>query len=190
MANPLRSLCFAALFTAAGCGGESPDASLSAAPESQQERVALKRVRLADPDAGRALFVDKGCVICHAVNGTGGKAASPLDAGVGEPAVDPLEFAARMWRGAPAMIELQSTELGYAIDLTAAEIADLAAFAADRRAQRALTPETLPEGMSAALLDQRFWEIEDWEDRWGVRAEEGDAAYEGVEFEELPVDPD
>lgn len=115
-----------------------------------------------DSQAGRGLFVEKGCVICHAVNGVGGKAAPPLDAQIGAPAVDPLDFSARMWRGAPAMIELQSVELGYTIYLTADEIANLAAFAADREEQRKLNIDQVPEPMRASFLDEQFWEVEDW----------------------------
>lgn len=179
-----------AALSLAGCGAETTTSAASAEPETPVERVALKRVRMADPDSGRALFVEKGCVICHSVNGTGGKAAPALDAPFGAPATDPLDFAARMWLGAPAMIELQSVELGYTIHLTAPEIADLAAFAADRDAQRALTPESVPESTRAGFLDQRFWEMEDWEDILRAGREGYDPAEDGVEFEELPVDPD
>ncbi len=179
-----------ALTFLAGCGAETGPSGEAAKPETAQERVALKRVRMADPERGRTLFVEKGCVICHAVNGTGGKAAPPLDAAIGEPAVDPLDFAARMWLGAPAMIELQSVELGYTIDLSAYEIADLAAFAVDRQAQKVLTPESLPESVRAGLLDQRFWEMEDWEEFLRSGREGYAPAEDGVEFEELPVDPD
>lgn len=179
-----------ALTALAGCSGERPAAESAAKPETPQERVALKRARMADPDRGRTLFVEKGCVICHAVNGAGGKAAPPLDAPFGAPAADPLDFAARMWRGAPAMIELQSVELGYTIDLTADDIGDLAAFAADRQAQKSLTADSLPESVRAGLLDQRFWEMEDWEDFLRAGREGYSSAEEGVEFEELPVDPD
>ena len=174
----------------ASCGAEKTPAAESAEPETPVERVALKRVRMADPDKGRTLFVEKGCVICHSVNGTGGKAAPTLDAPFGAPATDPLDFAARMWLGAPAMIELQSVELGYTIHLTADEIADLAAFAADRAAQKALTPESVPESTRAGFLDQRFWEMEDWEDFLRAGREGYEPAEDGVEFEELPVDPD
>ena len=177
-------------FALASCGNETPASKTSAEPETPVERVALKRVRMANPDTGRALFVEKGCVICHAVNGTGGKAAPPLDAPFGAAVTDPLEFAARMWLGAPAMIELQSVELGYTIYLTADEIADLAAFAADRAAQKALTVESVPENIRAGFLDQRFWEMEDWEDFLRAGREGYEATEDGVEIEELPVDPD
>ncbi|HPE31773.1 MAG TPA: c-type cytochrome [Parvularculaceae bacterium] len=131
-----------------------------------------------DSSIGHGLFVEKGCVICHSINGIGGKAAPALDAQIGAPPVDPLDFAARMWRGAPAMIELQSVELGYTIYLTADEIAHLAAFAADREEQARLKIEDVPEPMRGSFLDEQFWEVEDW----------GDFLRNGQEGYEPPVD--
>ncbi len=176
------------------CERAAQPASVAKAPATATERVAMKRVRLADPDAGRALFIDKGCVVCHAVNGVGGKAAPALDAAFGAPAADPLEFAARMWRGAPAMIDMQDAELGYAIDLTAPEIADLAAFAADRAAQHALSEDALPEALRNSLLDVRIWEMEDGMDYLRARRSGLPPADQGIEFPieslESPSDPE
>ncbi len=143
-----------------GCGQATDPGRSASAEKSQNQETVSRQI---DSENGRALFVDKGCVICHAVNGVGGKAAPALDAEIGVAAVDPLEFAARMWRGAPAMIELQSVELGYSILLTADEIGDLAAFAADREQQKTLTINDLPETIKNGLLDEQFWEIEDWD---------------------------
>jgi len=142
-------------FAAAACGQDADRAETDAA------RLGVVR-RSVDAENGMTLFVDKGCVICHSVNGVGGKAAPALDAEIGAAAIDPLDFAARMWRGAPAMIELQSVELGYTISLTADEIADLAAFAADRERQKTLSLDALPETLKDGLLDEQFWEVEDW----------------------------
>ncbi len=175
----------------AACSAEN--AAQSAGPETEAAsegaaapaRVSYKTSakRNFDPAAGRALYVAKGCVICHAVNGVGGKAAPPLDAPIGAGAVDPLDFAARMWLGAPAMIELQSIELGYTIYLTADEIGHLAAFAADREAQKQLTPDALTDELRDSLLDQRFWEMEDWDD-YLAGGREGEIP----PAEDLPVD--
>jgi cytochrome c len=131
---------------------------------SDQIHGLAKVERQLDSAKGRALFVEKGCVMCHSVNGVGGKAAPVLDAQIGAPPVDPLDFAARMWAGAPAMIELQSMELGYTISLTGDEIANIAAFTADREEQKKLTVEQIPEPMRGSLLDERFWEVEDWDE--------------------------
>lgn len=162
---------------AASCSAPEREA---AAESDGAIAVSLKPtlVREVDPMRGRTAFVEKGCVICHSVNGVGGKAAPALDAEIGAPAVDPLDFAARMWRGAPAMIELQAIELGYTIYLTADDIADLAAFAADRDAQKSLKLDELSESIRAGFLDERFWEVESWDDDLGAipEGEFGDEA--------------
>lgn len=126
------------------------------------EATAVADAAPADAAAGRALFVQKGCVLCHSINGVGGKAAPALDVADDYVKPDPLAFAARMWRGAPAMVEFQSLELGYVIDLTGEDIANLAAFAASREEQKKLLDSAIPEPMRNQLLDERFWETEDW----------------------------
>ena len=168
----MRSLFFTALasFPLLACGGGGDDASHVSAianDEAANNEAAhgLPVVsRNVDSSTGRALFVEKGCVICHSVNGVGGKAGPVLDAQIGASAIDPLDFAARMWRGAPAMIELQSVELGYTVYLTADEIAHLSAFASDREEQKILQLEDLPENLRGGLLDEQFWEVENWDD--------------------------
>ena len=77
-------------------------------------------------------------------------------------AVNPLEFSARMWRGAPAMTALQAIELGYVIDLSAQDIADLAAFAASPEEQRLLTLDATPAGMRDWFLNEPHWRSDDW----------------------------
>ncbi len=130
----------------------------SPAPEAAREEIA----HAGDAAKGRDAFVQKGCVLCHAVNGVGGKAAPPLDAADDFVKPDPLEFAARMWRGAPAMVEFQSVELGYVIDLSADDIANIATFAASRAEQRLLRDADIPDPMRDSILDERYWEMEDW----------------------------
>ncbi|MFQ5563863.1 MAG: c-type cytochrome [Parvularculaceae bacterium] len=173
----------AALFAIAACG------------DGGGESVHGLDVVQRDPNSstGRELFVQKGCVICHSVNGVGGKAAPSLDAGIGAEPIDPLDFAARMWWGAPAMIELQSVELGYAIHLTADDIVHLAAFAGDAAEQKKLALERVPEPMRDAFLDERFWEVEDWNEflrqgQEGVDPPEPDADFTAPEIDE-PADP-
>ncbi len=142
------SLAISGLFlAAAGCAEKAAEANAAAGGE---------------PAKGRLLFVEKGCVICHAANGVGGKAAPALDAADDFTRSDPLEFAARMWRGAPAMVEFQSVELGYVIDLTGEDIAHLSAFAASRAEQKLLLETAIPGPMRDSLLDERYWEMEDW----------------------------
>lgn len=115
-----------------------------------------------DAERGRRLFVTKGCVLCHAVNGVGGIAAPALDAdGVSEQ-LDLMSFVVRMWNGAQAMIELQAFELGYQIELTGNEIGDLAAFAASPEAQRRLTMQSIPDAMQSWIIDKPYWMGEGW----------------------------
>ena len=147
----------AALATLAACTAEVKTGTGHAGPKAASHIVGVA-------EAGRAAFVEKGCVMCHSINGVGGKAAPSLDAEVGGPGIDPLDFAARMWSGAPAMIELQSIELGYSVSLSGQDIADLAAFTASINEQRKLSADQIPEGMRDSLLDERFWEMEDWDD--------------------------
>ncbi len=118
--------------------------------------------RAGDPEAGRALFVDKGCVICHSVNGVGGRAALPLDAPPDGRQVDPMVFAAAMWEGASAMISLQFTELGYQIGMTGEELRDLAAFASDLETQSTFSLDDIPADLRAWIIDAPHWQDDDW----------------------------
>ncbi len=81
-----------------------------------------------DPARGRELFASKGCVTCHSINGVGGEDATPLDAHTMQPMMNPFEFAAKMWRMAPAMIAAQEEVLGEQIEFPGQEIADIIAF--------------------------------------------------------------
>jgi mono/diheme cytochrome c family protein len=145
------------LFTAAAM------AAISACSKATEATADGAGATLAgDAAAGRTLFVEKGCVLCHSINGVGGKAGPVLDVADDYVRPDPLEFAARIWRGAPAMVEFQSLELGYVIDLSGDDIADLAAFAASRMEQKKLADSAIPENMRDQLLNERYWETEDW----------------------------
>lgn len=98
-----------------------------------------------NPHEGRLLFLEKGCVVCHAVNDVGGDIAPTLDAGDMPSPMNVFEFAARMWRGAPAMVLMQEAELGEFINLTGEELADLIAFFHDANEQAELTNDQIPE---------------------------------------------
>ncbi|MFN3958937.1 MAG: c-type cytochrome [Parvularculaceae bacterium] len=149
----MRSLLLTAAVLALAACARAPEGALKADTEA---------VAAGDAAKGRELFVQKGCVLCHSINGVGGKAGPALDVADDFVKPDPLGFAARMWRGAPAMVEFQSLELGYVIDLMGEDIGNLAAFAASRSEQKKLLDSAIPDPMRSSILDERFWETEDW----------------------------
>jgi mono/diheme cytochrome c family protein len=107
---------------------------------------------------GRTLFVSKGCVVCHAINEVGGTGAPPLDPEAASGEVDALDFVARMWPGAEAMIFMQQQELGVQIDFTGQELADIIAFVQDPKERRKFSEQALAQGDPEAGRDiVRSW---------------------------------
>jgi mono/diheme cytochrome c family protein len=98
-----------------------------------------------DPARGRQVFIQKGCVACHSVNGVGGDLGPALNAADMPSPMNSFEFAARMWRGAQAMTALQEDLLGEVISLDGQDLADLVAFAHDGEEQAKLTRDQIPE---------------------------------------------
>ena len=88
-----------------------------------------------NPERGKKLFVDKGCVACHAVNGVGGHDAPAMDAHTMKGLMSPFDFAAKMWNHAPGMIAAQEGAMGDQITFTGDELADITAFVHDDDAQ-------------------------------------------------------
>jgi cytochrome c len=97
-----------------------------------------------DPARGRKLFASKGCVACHAINGVGGHDATPLDAHTMDRVMSPFDFAAKMWRMAPAMIYAQEEALGEQILFTGDEIADIIAFVHHDEEQHKFSEADIP----------------------------------------------
>lgn len=97
-----------------------------------------------DSRRGRELFVSKGCIVCHRVNAIGGRIGPSLNAADMPVPMNAFEFAARMWRGADAMIEMQQRLLGDQIELSGQELADLVAFAHDESEQKKLDATQIP----------------------------------------------
>lgn len=141
----LVSACAAALFLSAPSIAEDDD--------RPQTRVAFPVI---DPAQGQKLFVTEGCVICHSVNGIGGKAGPTLDAEDGNTIIDVFDFTARMWAGAFAMVELQSQELGYQFDLTGDEMAHIAGFVYDRKQQLLFKESDVPDLIRDMFIKTRY----------------------------------
>lgn len=104
------------------------------------------RLMMPDFDAarGRKLFASKGCVACHAINGVGGHDATALDAHTMTWSMNPFEFAAKMWRMAPAMIYAQEEALGEQIFFTGDELADIIAFVHNDEEQHRFSEADIP----------------------------------------------
>lgn len=100
-----------------------------------------------DPARGRKLFAEKGCVVCHSINGIGGEDALRLDASTMSPMMNPFEFAARMWRGAEAMVMMQRDELGDQVVLSGQELADIIAFVHSHKEQAKFSEADVPENI-------------------------------------------
>lgn len=114
----------------------------------------------ASSERGRKVFVEKGCVVCHSINGVGGEIGPPLDADPSKPEIDAFEFAARMWRGAEAMIALQNLELGFQIELSGKELADIARFLHDHEAQQTFHEDEIPSDIRQLMRHELLKELD------------------------------
>lgn len=94
---------------------------------------------------GADVFMNKGCIVCHAVNGVGGDIGPSFNAADMPQPMNAFEFAARMWRGAPAMVQMQEDLLGEMIALNGQELADIVAFVHDEDVQDEVSPNDIPE---------------------------------------------
>ncbi|MDA3858544.1 MAG: c-type cytochrome [Roseovarius sp.] len=104
-----------------------------------------------DAAKGRKLFAEKGCVVCHSINGVGGEDAPMLDAEFMEMPMNPFDFAARMWRGAGAMVALQEDEMGGQIELDGEELAAIIAFVHDAQEQARFSETDIPEEIEGMM---------------------------------------
>ena len=85
------------------------------------------RLLPADPAAGQRLFTTKGCVVCHAVNGRGGKVGPSLGPDHPE-SPTMIQFAGLMWNHAPQMWEKIRAQGVARPKFAEKEMADLIAF--------------------------------------------------------------
>jgi cytochrome c len=109
----------------------------------QKGHAAQLVLPIMNPERGKKLFVDKGCVACHAVNGVGGHDAPNMDAHNRMGLVHPFDFAAKMWNHAPAMIAAQESAFGEQVYFTGSELADIIAFVHDDDAQHSFSKKDL-----------------------------------------------
>ena len=81
--------------------------------------------------AGERLFKERKCIVCHSVNGVGGKSAPPLGSQGGQ-AYTPNAMASAMWSHATGMWQAMDRAGIQRPQLTAQQAADLYAFLAAR----------------------------------------------------------
>ena len=102
-----------------------------------------------NPAKGRKLFASKGCVVCHSVNGIGGKDAPALDYSTMRGVISPFDFVARMWQGAASMVAMQMGEMKMQTTFTGQELADIIAFTHDAEEQRKFSESDIPPEIKA-----------------------------------------
>lgn len=102
-------------------------------------------IPMMDPQQGKTLFVAKGCVACHAINGVGGHDAPPMDDHRQMGLANPFDFAAKMWNHAPGMIAAQEDALGEQIYMTGDELANIIAFLHNDEAQHTFGEDDLTD---------------------------------------------
>ncbi len=96
-----------------------------------------------NPMRGKKVFVSKGCIACHAINGVGGHDAPAMDAHTRKGLMNPFDFAAKMWNHATGMIAAQEGAFGEQIYFTGEELTDIIAFVHDDAAQHTFSDKDL-----------------------------------------------
>ena len=119
----------------------------NAGHEHDYGKSATEKTRLVLPimnvERGKILFVAKGCVACHSVNGVGGHDAPAMDDHTRLGLISPFDFVAKMWNHAPGMLAAQEAAFGEPITFTGEQITDIIAFVHDDDAQHQFTEKDL-----------------------------------------------
>lgn len=100
-----------------------------------------------DPVLGRKLFAEKGCAVCHRMNGIGGDEGPDLTYGEYHTPVNAMEVASDLWEKASIMISEQEEELGAQIELSPEGLAAIIAFMADPAEQKHFSKDDRPADM-------------------------------------------
>ncbi len=149
-----------------------------ASDEIEADQGARLVIPMMSPDRGKTLFIDKGCVACHAINGVGGHDAPAMDAHRQMGLVNPFDFAAKMWNHAPGMIAAQEDALGEQIFITGDELADMIAFLHDDDAQHGFG-----EGDLTTAAEKMMQHEHGGMDAPGAHAEEVGHGHHGADAE-------
>src|SRR4030095_12108225 len=100
------------------------------------------------PDAGRRLFTEKRCIVCHQVGGTGGVIRPSLDAL--KPSASPISLAAAMWNHGPQMAEVMRVRGIARPSFQGRDLADPLAYAGRGAPAPGSTPVYVLPGRSEA----------------------------------------
>ena len=100
-----------------------------------------------DAALGRKVFAEKGCVVCHSINGIGGTDGPNLSWGKYDTPINAMEVATDLWAKASTMIAMQKNELGKQIILSPDELAGLIAFLGDPKEQAKLKMSDIPDNI-------------------------------------------
>jgi hypothetical protein len=141
------------LFTAVALAAIFIPGSFAAGEAAGAEAAPGLTLPKLDAEHGSVLFAEKGCVVCHSVNGIGGINAAPLDASEMDPAGNPFEFFARMLAGMAPMLEMQDERLGHQIELDATELGDIVAFIHNGAVQKSFSLDGVPEDFQKLMED-------------------------------------
>lgn len=140
-----------AIFQAVATTTETKNATATTKMNYQKQAIQTKFGALKlkypemDPMKGKKLFVEKGCVACHSVNGVGGDDAPALDAhGMGA-LMNPFEFAAKMWKGAQAMIAAQEGAFDEQLVFSGDDLANIIAFVHSDEVQHGFSESDLTD---------------------------------------------
>jgi len=104
-----------------------------------------------NPATGRKVFAEKGCVVCHRVNGIGGTDGPNLSYGKYDTPVNAMDIASDLWANASVMIPMQQDELGSQIKLTPEDLSAIVAFIASPSEQKKFSKKDIPAKMLKAM---------------------------------------
>jgi len=152
LGKPSTASIIAGALTAVGLTFPAMAEHVHAESPIEESHGAQLIIPMMDPQKGMRIFVDKGCVACHAVNGVGGHDAPPMDAHRRMGLVNPFDFAAKMWNHAPGMIAAQEGAFGEQIYFTGTELAHMIAFLHDDEAQHAFSEKSLTKKVRAMMV--------------------------------------
>lgn len=94
----------------------------------QDSRQQKRFVEPGNPNRGRSLFIDKGCIKCHSIRGQGGQVGPDLGKGFSDRVRTMPELAGQLWNHESAMWQkMQEKEINF-IKFSEGDMADLVAY--------------------------------------------------------------